>query len=344
MKSKNVIPAQIFLISAIASLFAIHIFMHIGLIISLVVVIVGFWVYFELGIVFEHLLNVIFGCKNVKIKTEAIFVMFSSEPDTSKLTNERLRTRIYLGNAIYVFPALAAIISAAIFRMPPLYLLAALYIEIALYSLFFSDVNIIQTQTLIELKNDPDYTAKMKFFDKVSREIKDGKLCRDYPEGTFPEPRELKNQWDFFLGSYAVSYHSGKYEQGPEFEREAKRICERLISGINEDVPENLANILKNQYFELMIFCGDPPDKIKAYYETIKDKLTILGTDDEIAVCSKAQYLFTYMKLIERNEEEAKKAKNLLLETLPKLKIERFISEIKKNIARVEKLAETVTN
>jgi hypothetical protein len=344
MKKKSAIPAQIFIISAFASLYAIHIFMNVGLLISIAIVVVGFWVYFELGILLEHLLNVIFGCKNVKIKTEAIFITFSSEPDTSKLTNERLQNRIYLGNVLYVFPTLVAIILAAIFRTPEIFLLAALYIEIALYSLFFSDANEIQKRMLKGLKDDPDYAAKMRFFDKVSREIKDGKLCRDYPEGTFPEPLVMKHQWDFFLGFYAVLYLGYRYEEDPKFEQEAKRISERLISEINEDVPESLVNSIKNQYFELMIFCGDPVDKIKAYYETIKDKLTVLGTDDEIAVCSKAQYLFTYMKLIERNEEEAKKAKNLLLETLPKLKIERVISETKKEIERVEKLAELITN
>jgi hypothetical protein len=343
MKKKNAIPAQIFAISAIASLYAIHIFMNVGLIISLVIVVVGFWVYFELGILLEHLLNVIYGCKNVKIKTEAIFIAFSSEPDTSKLTNERLRDRIYLGNVLYILPALIAVISAAIFCTPEIFLLAVLYIEIAVYTLLFSGVNDNQKRMIRELKSDPDYAAKMKFFDKVSKEIIDGKLCRDFPEGTFPEPLELKHQWDYYLGFYAVSYLSGKYEESPENEREAKRISERLIADI-DDAPENLVNILKNQYFELMIFCGDPPEKIKAYYETIKGNLTVLATDDPLATCSKEQYLFTYQKLVEKNEAEAEKAKKRLLENLPKLKKERIINETKKEIERVEKLAEVITN
>jgi hypothetical protein len=344
MKTKNAIPAQIFAVLAVASLVVIHNLLSIGLLIAVAIVVVGFWVYFELAIVLEHIGNVIYGCKNVKIKTEAIFIAFSSEPDNSKLTNERLRSRILLCVAIGAFPAVPAIILAAVFKTPEFILLAVLYIEIAVYSLFFAGVNANHMKTLREIKSDPDYVKKMKLVDTVSKELAEGKLCCDYPEGTFIEPTEIKNQWDFILGIYTISYLGGKYEESPEFEREAKQVCERLISKINKDIPENLVNVLKLVYLELMIICGDPNEKITAYYESIRGYLTVLATDGPLQAGEKEQAAYAYNKLIKRDNQAAEEIKKRLLETLSKVTPERLVTQIKKEIDRIDRLAETITN
>jgi hypothetical protein len=200
---------------------------------------------------------------------------------------------------------------------------------------------------LIDILSDRNYFKKMQFLNKVSKEmIATGKRCRDYPEYTFPEPVEINHQFDYMLALFAMS-NLANGDEDENKEREAKRICERMLSdNLIKIMPESFVKIAEQVYVDLMIYCGDSPEKIKAFYQSIGDAVRILPTDNDVTVASKSQTQYAYQKLIIKDETAAEQAKKRCLEATSKLKFESHIADVKKEIERVERLSEksAVTN
>jgi hypothetical protein len=315
--------------------------LYIDFLLAIVVVICGFWVYFESSMLIEFAINMASGHKNPKLYRESILFGINTDPPKKEITFDLIIKRMYIAKLLFFIPTLIVLIIHIFVKSPVTALLLFLYIEITIYSILSSCLDNTNRQLSYIRKNDKNIKEKFRHITEIQDALLAGKRIYSFPLESLPEPPQINHQYDFMLGLYAMlrleDYDGDKPNE--ENERKAMTLCKRLLENTPIDVTDELKIIVKCEYLYHLIIYDETTGEITALYNEIEEYLKTSEKDEGEILPDIFITRYAYEKLINKDETASETTFAKGLEVMSNLPYEDALFEYNRAIERVNKKA-----
>jgi hypothetical protein len=183
------------------------------------------------------------------------------------------------------------------------------------------------------IKNDPNAFTVIRNRRFIVYEMQKGTAWNDIPEQWFTLPKSVCTADAFYLASETRNFYYGKKDY-----KTALEISLDLLKNAPLSIPKKITNLIKADALVMMIMTDEPPARIHACYENIRDYLHSPFGDDN-ARAAKNAVLFAYYKLFEKDEIKAEFAKSEFVRFFEKCPRKNQLSVENELIPEIEAMA-----
>jgi hypothetical protein len=237
----------------------------------------------------------------------AIFHDFR-KPTESQFTPSGVYTKLTILGVIYAF--------MPIFQLAQAFYYKEFYFFVQFVTFFILIAGLCVLNGYFDqiklIKNDPNALTVIRNNRFISYELQKGTAWNDIPEEWFTLPKSVDTR-----DAYYLAYNTRNFYYGKKDYKTALAIALDLLRNAPISIPKKSTNMLKCDTLTIMIMNGEPPERIRACYENIRDFLYSTSGDDSTRAV-KMTALFAYHSLIEKDEVRAEFAKEEFIKSIEK--------------------------